>query len=229
MSYLPSRIWQGEWSQDQGTVSRSTYSIAEFASRVYSPDFPKLIIEGPSIQALVRAYDTILTDAVRANNFTKLLASEREFNLYVIIKALLIFIDLFLRHDPQTRLFSYGPGIEREVIFTTFCQYLAQPSQWFLPLFDSAASVQTSVHFLLSRSITQDRLERVKKLGALCTLLLINGQCPEPFSPLIFQYIINGCDLQSLHEHLVGEWYPELRTTIRQWIDMGETGDVTPF
>jgi len=201
MSYLPSCIWQGEWSQDQGTASQSTYSIAEFASRVYSPDFPKLIIEGPSIQALVRAYDTILTDAVTANDFTKLLASKRKFNLYMIIKLhpylLICFLDMIL----EPTYFE----IEQEVIFTTFRQYLIQPSQWFLSLFDSAASVQTSVHFLLFQSITQDRLERIKKLGALCTLLLINGQCPEPFSLLIFQYIINVCDLQSLFEHLVGE------------------------
>lgn len=115
------------------------------------------------------------------------------------------------------------------MIFTTFCGYLIEPSRWFLPLVDNAASLQTSVRFFLSRSVDQDQLERVKKLGALCALLLINGQCPEPFNPLIFQYIINDCDLQSLHEHLVGEWHPDLRTTIRQWIDMGETGDVTPF
>ena len=69
----------------------------------------------------------------------------------------------------------------------------------------------------------------MKKLGALCALLLINGQCLEPFNPFIFEYIINDCDLQSLHKHLVGDWHPELRQTIRQWIDMGETGDVIPF
>jgi len=115
------------------------------------------------------------------------------------------------------------------VIFTTFGGYLMELSQWFLPLVDNAASLQTSACFLLSCTITQNRLSDVKKLGALCALLLINGQCPEPFNPLIFQYIINDCDLNSLHEHLIGEWHPDLRATIRQWIDVGETGDVTLF
>jgi len=85
MTFLPPRIWYGAWSQRRATVSQPSYSIAEFASRVYSRDFPKLVVEGSSIQDLVRAYDTILTDAVKTNDFTRLLASEREFNLYVII------------------------------------------------------------------------------------------------------------------------------------------------
>jgi hypothetical protein len=81
----------------------------------------------------------------------------------------------------------------------------------------------------MARSISSYRLDAVKKLGAICALLLINGQCPDPFNPLIFQYLINNFNLHSLHERLVGEWHPELRATIRNWIDMGETGDVAPF
>jgi hypothetical protein len=59
----------------------STYSIAELASKVYNPEFPKLVIEGVDIQALCNTFDTILQEAVKANDFRRLLASEREFNL----------------------------------------------------------------------------------------------------------------------------------------------------
>ena len=124
---------------------------------------------------------------------------------------------------------SFSPGLEKEVIFMTFQQYTLEPSTWFLSLVDNVASLQTSGCFLIARSISSDHLGAMKKLGALCALLLINGQCPDPFNPLVFQYLIHNFDLHLLYERLVGEWRPELRTTIRNWINMGETGDVTPF
>ncbi len=71
--------------------SRSVFAITEFASTVYSPDFPKLVIEGSSIQDLTRAYDSILMEAVQSNDFSRLLASQQEFNLYVIVKFFLMF------------------------------------------------------------------------------------------------------------------------------------------
>jgi hypothetical protein len=85
MGFLPPAIWQGEWSSRHATVSQATYSITELASRVYHRDFPKLIVEGNSIQDLARVYDTILMEAVKSNDFSQLLASDREFNLYVTL------------------------------------------------------------------------------------------------------------------------------------------------
>ena len=91
MGFLPPAIWQGERSSSHGTVSQATYSISELASRVYCRDIPKLVVEGRSIQDLARAYDNILMEAVKSNDFSRLLASDREFNLYVT----LIFTELY--------------------------------------------------------------------------------------------------------------------------------------
>jgi hypothetical protein len=85
MGFLPSAIWQVERPLPQATISQTGYSITELASRVYNRDFPKLVVEGSSIQDLARVYDTILMDAVKSNNFSRLLASDREFNLYVTL------------------------------------------------------------------------------------------------------------------------------------------------
>jgi hypothetical protein len=60
-------------------------------------------------------------------------------------------------------------------------------------------------------------------------LLLIIGQCPTPLDPCILQYIVHGMDIHSLHPAFIGEWHPETRAKVLQWLDIGPAGDITPF
>lgn len=91
------------------------------------------------------------------------------------------------------------------------------------------ASVKIVYPISASRSIPQQRLLSLTKLGALCALLLIIGQCPSPLDPCILQYAVHGMNIHSLHPGFIGEWHPETRAKVLHWLDIGCSGDITPF
>lgn len=131
--------------------------------------------------------------------------------------------------DANGTMVSAGPGIEREAIFTAFESYRREHSQWFETREDGMASIKIVYPLSASRSIPQQRLLSLTKLGALCALLLIIGQCPSPLDPCILQYAVHGKNIHSLHPALVGEWHPETRAKVLQWLHIGSGGDITPF
>ena len=131
--------------------------------------------------------------------------------------------------DENGSLLSAGPGIEREVIFTAFESYRREYSQWFETREDGMASIKIVYPISASRFIPQKRLLSLTKLGALCALLLINGQCPSPLDPCILQYAVHEMDFHSIHPAFVGEWHPETRAKVLQWLNIGPDGDISPF
>ena len=127
---------------------------------------------------------------------------------------------------------TFGPGLERDVIYTAFNRYVTSFSKWFLPRFDNRASLQMSCGFWRAMSggvVSESRLLAMRKLGAICALLLIHGICPEPLNPLIFQFIIHNGDFNSLHRSLIQEWHPELLDLINRWLAVGSTDSLEPF
>jgi len=69
----------------------------------------------------------------------------------------------------------------------------------------------------------------MKRLGAVCALMLIHGICPEPLNPLIFHFIIHDCDFNSLHQGLIREWHPDLFALITSWLATGHHDSLEPF
>ena len=131
--------------------------------------------------------------------------------------------------DENGTLLSAGPGIEHEVIFTAFESYRREHSQWFETREDGMASVKIVYPMSASCFIPQQRLLSLTKLGALCALLLIIGQCPSPLDSCILQYTVHGMNIHSLHPAFVSEWHPETRAKVLQWMDISSDGDITPF
>jgi len=43
------------------------------------------------------------------------------------------------------------------------------------------------------------------------------------------QYAVHDMNIHSLHPAFVGEWHPETRAKVLQWLDIGSDGDTTPF
>ena len=118
------------------------------------------------------------------------------------------------------------------MIYTAFNGYTASFSKWFLPRFDNRASLQTSCGFWRAISggvVSESRLLALKKLGAICALMLIHGICPEPLNPLIFQFIIHNGDFNSLHRSLIQEWHSELFDLINRWLAVGPDDSLEPF
>ena len=112
---------------------------------------------------------------------------------------------------------TIGHGLERDVIYTAFNGYIRSFGKWFMPRFDNRASLQMSCGFWRAISagvISEARILDMKKLGAICALMLIHGICPEPLNPLIFQFIIHNGNFNSLHRGLVQEWHLELLALI---------------
>lgn len=94
-----------------------------------------------------------------------------------------------------------------------------------LPRYDGLSTIKTQHPYISSLYTSQSRLQQLKVLGALVALSLIHGQSPHPLDPLFLHFIINNCDIRSLHRGFVSEWHPELRMVIDQWLEMGPNGD----
>ena len=117
------------------------------------------------------------------------------------------------------------------MIYTAFNGYIRSFSKWFMPRFDNQASLQTSCGFWRASAgiISENRLLAMKKLGAICALMLVHGICPEPLNPLIFHFIIHNGDFNSLHRTLIQEWHPELLALIDRWLSLGADESLEPF
>ena len=115
------------------------------------------------------------------------------------------------------------------MLYTAFAGYLINFSCWFVPKHNARASLQTSRPGWRAGMVTENRLIHVKRLGALCALMLIAGICPEPLNPLLLHFVIHGFDFNSLTPGIVQEWHPELYQTITDWLETGPSGDTEPF
>jgi hypothetical protein len=122
---------------------------------------------------------------------------------------------------------SLGIGIEREVIHTMFNSYIDK--SWLAPRADDHATLAVIYPESSWAFIPEQRLLGCAKLGALTALLLIQGHCPSPLDPLILQYFVHDKNFHSLSPTFVGEWHPNLRTTILDWIEAGHSGNISSF
>lgn len=122
---------------------------------------------------------------------------------------------------------SLGIGIEREVIHTMFSSYIDK--SWLTPRADNHATLAVIYPESSWALIPEQRLLGCAKLGALAALLLIQGHCPSPLDPLILQYFVHDKNFHSLSPTFVGEWHPNLRTTILDWIEVGHSGNINSF
>ena len=120
--------------------------------------------------------------------------------------------------------------MENEVIFSAFQEFCgAKQSAYFLPRANNTCTVHAAYPLSDPRRIPGARLRQLEKLGALCALMMMSGQCPAPFDPLVFHFLVHECNLDSLHEALVAEWHPELRRDLVLLKEMGARGSLTPF
>lgn len=66
-------------------------------------------------------------------------------------------------------------------------------------------------------------------LGAATALCLINGMSTPPLDPVFLHFLIHNCELDSINPAFLGEWHPDLKRTIQDWISLGPDGDPSPF
>ncbi len=115
------------------------------------------------------------------------------------------------------RVLSIGEGIEREAIYLAFEKYRKESTKWFAPKSDSYSTIATSQPFSPHFYPSTARLESLSVMGALTGLMLVYGVAPSPLSPALVQFLLNGCDLNSLTQAFIQEWFPSLHRTLMDW------------
>lgn len=131
--------------------------------------------------------------------------------------------------DAKGDTISMGIGVEREAVFIAFQQYVRASTQWFNERQDGMSSILVTHPGGAAQFVPQARLLALGKLGAICALLMLLGIAPSILDPAIFQFIIHGCDLHSLHKDFIGEWHPDLKLLLSKWIAVGPNGDLSEF
>ncbi|KAJ7254009.1 hypothetical protein B0H12DRAFT_1017342, partial [Mycena haematopus] len=172
-----------------------------------------LAVSGKNVEEVALALVAEIKAAIANNNFASILAPDRTFKI--------------IRNDNS--VVSVGRGIEREAIYIAFRCFTDHPERWFLPRFNDRASITTTMPLSMASFVAPDRSMNLSILGCLTSLLLIHGVAPEPLGPAFIQYAANDCNLKSLTQDFVGEWHPELKSLLEDWIAAGPTGDITQF
>jgi len=62
-------------------------------------------------------------------------------------------------------------------------------------------------------------------LGAAVAMSLVRGVSTIPLDPVLLHFFVHDCDLHSIHPGVLGEWHPNLKQTISDWIALGPDGD----
>jgi hypothetical protein len=127
------------------------------------------------------------------------------------------------------RIRSLGDGIEAEVIHTIFEEFRRDAPQWLTLHGNGHATLAMSHARSTSGYVSATRRRNMAVFGAATALCLIRGLSVVPLDPLLLQFFIHGCDFESMHASIVGEWHPELKHTLSSWISIGAHGDPTPF
>jgi hypothetical protein len=124
---------------------------------------------------------------------------------------------------------SFGEGVEREVIHAAFQSYLQDAARWFTARADGHSTLATTYSMSSAQSLSAGRRRDLLVLGALTALSLVHGIAPCPLDPVLLHFIVHKCNLHSILPGFLGEWHPELRRTLLDWIEGGPTGDITAF
>lgn len=143
---------------------------------------------------------------------------------------LLVSIILFdYSTDENGRTVSLGEGVEREVLQIVFQMFCLDSSQWFILHADGHSTLATSHTYSTSRHVSAARKRSMTILGAITSLCLMRGLSATPIDPVVLQFFIHDCNLNSIHPGILGEWHPHIRQTVSEWIEAGPEGDVMPF
>ena len=74
---------------------------------------------------------------------------------------------------------------------------------------------------------TGSQMEYVNTWSHLSAISSSGEVCRSVGSSLHFA--IHKCNLHSIHTGILGEWHPDFKQTLTNWIDMGPAGDLMPF
>ncbi|KAJ6502993.1 hypothetical protein DFH09DRAFT_1335761 [Mycena vulgaris] len=154
----------------------------------------RLELKAGSLEELAMLYGDAVCEGLRTNDFSHLLSANRCFEIL----------------NPNGSVRSFGPGLERETIYTALNIYFKNSGHWCLMTDEGRMSLAMSTPLRLASAVPSGRLQNFKIFGALVALSLISGRPPGPLSPALLQYALNECDLCALTPSFVASWNPSL-------------------
>ncbi|KAJ7898906.1 hypothetical protein B0H14DRAFT_2556958 [Mycena olivaceomarginata] len=186
------------WVPESTGPYRDLFERTDVTSAIYqaATDHGSLELDGPSIDILSAYYVGAVREAVDQRDFTPLLRSRRR------VRVL----------KPDGDIFSFGSGVEAEVVYTALNQRRPPLSGYF----------NASAPLLCY-------LNDLRAFGALLDLSLISGKGVGDVSPALIQYALNNSNLDSLTPSFVAAWNPRLDREVRQLQAAGPEGDLVPF
>lgn len=110
-----------------------------------------------------------------------------------------------------------------------FSKLTANHSAYFSESIDKSCVLRALSPTVAAGVVSDQRRRDMSRLGALSGLMIIGGWKSGPLSPLFIYFLLYSCDFHCLTSDLVEEWHPGLACLITEWIEMGHTGDLTPF
>nr|GAT42414.1 predicted protein [Mycena chlorophos] len=109
-----------------------------------------------------------------------------------------------------------GAGVERETLVIAFDSF-PRAAFWRTISRDYLVP-QVLYPDMPIAAIPPRRLIDMQALGAVCGLMVVNGQLPDKLSPFVIQYLIHRGNLDALRPSFVNEWNPELATDLKEWM-----------
>ncbi|KAF8222466.1 hypothetical protein L208DRAFT_1322580, partial [Tricholoma matsutake] len=201
---LPAILWSQPWtptgSRFPEAITPDRLKECAYILATRGVDIDRLKIQGTDVKELVQSFNRALALVAQTNDFTDILAPGRDFVLHLAFQEF---------HDESTK--------------------------WFLPCQDGHVAIASTPSTVpTSRSSARGpsssaRSQSLATLGALTSLLIINGIAPVPLSPVLLHYFIHQSNLNAIHPLFLGNWYPDLHQLIQNWLAIGHTGDPTPF
>lgn len=124
---------------------------------------------------------------------------------------------------------SLGDGVGREIYQIIFEGYKRHSSEWFIAHANGHSTLAISHSLNSARFVSHSRKRSMAVLGAITALSLISGMSASPLDPVLLHFLLHNCDLHSIHPGILGEWHPDLKRSITDWINIGPDGDAAPF
>jgi hypothetical protein len=241
MASLPVVLWGRRWVAptfpESKIIPMADLKSVAFREATEGYNVEKFELRGLDVRELAKDFLDTLAEAARRGDFTSVLSPQRDFVMWVNNLKTLQFIYLLtfsissVRHAASgwDGIQSMGEGIEREVLQTAFQEFQDRPAIWFLQRQDTHSSLMTLGLQRRQGSSITERSIKLSVLGALTSLLLLNGVPPIPLSPVLLHYFIHNLELDSISPDLLGNWYPDLGRLIQDWIAAGPNGDIEAF
>ncbi|KAJ7048454.1 hypothetical protein C8F01DRAFT_1280805 [Mycena amicta] len=123
------------------------------------------------------------------------------------------------RLETPTHGQASGEGVERELMTVVLAAYAL--NVFWREVGNDYVMPRASYPDTPASAIPPQHLVNMQSMGAVCGLMVINGQMPPRLSPFVLQYLIHHGNLDSLCLVFTWEWYPELAEMLTDWLETG--------